>query len=592
MSLRKLGAIATLVAGVMTPAVAAATGLGEIRVTSQLGDRFQAEIPLLNPSPSIVPSCFNLTTTAADAIADVTWLKDAQIALISSPPRLVISTRRQVSEPVVQLAIYTGCGTYLTRHYTALLSPPGEVSSLPAPLPAIRDDRVAVPSAADAKHVSKNPITARNGRAHRVVAARPKPKAVAKGAQRRAEPVSRDRLVLLPSDEQPPSERGVATASAEEVGNRLTEVERQIMAMRSRLTALHAEHPAPPPAIQTVLIEMESRLLAVELNMARIKVSSLAAEAQAKLTPASMPVSVAIHEQTGPSAGSNIGSNTGPASAAAVAPAAPKTLQNKEVPVPGLDQQHVFGVGMALLGMFSLALGTYLFRRARRVQVTSDLPRASEVPRRQAPSSPRQIPGPSTMAPIDDAGDGSPRARSAESANPSARAIKETQKEEPDFSPIELANIMLSFGREQGAVEVLEEFIKDNPAESLQPGLRLLEIYKQADMRQEYEMLAGRLAHRFNVERVHWNQEFLPATDALCAGIDARRAPGNLNAMPTHIKARIAANWGTSECLAYLRALFNDTRGGARKGFSVLVTQEILSVIKTLETQLQVTKTA
>ena len=133
-----------------------------MRVTSQLGDRFHAEVPLLNPSSSVVPSCFNLTPRTTEAISDVPWLQGAQIALKSSPPRLVISTRRQVSDPIVQLAIYTGCGTYLTRHFTAMLSPPESLKSLPVVAPMRTDASLTTPKTTPGKHVSGSQRATRN----------------------------------------------------------------------------------------------------------------------------------------------------------------------------------------------------------------------------------------------------------------------------------------------------------------------------------------------------------------------------------------------------------------------------------------------
>jgi hypothetical protein len=108
------------------PIPAGASSLGEISAISPLGDRFRAEIPLLDPSPSITAACFRLTRDSTDAIEDIPWLTNVQIEVLSSPPRLVISTRRQVVDPVIQLAIQSSCDTSLTRHYTALLSPPAD----------------------------------------------------------------------------------------------------------------------------------------------------------------------------------------------------------------------------------------------------------------------------------------------------------------------------------------------------------------------------------------------------------------------------------------------------------------------------------
>ena len=655
MSPKKYTKIAALFSCSLIPLVAGATGLGEMRVTSQLGDRFHAEIPLLNPSSSVVPSCFNLTTRTTEAISDVPWLQGAQIALKSSPPRLVISTRRQVSDPIVQLAIYTGCGTYLTRHFTAMLSPPESLKSLPVVAPMRTDASLTTPKTTPGKHVSGSQRATRNEGvrtkqagetaadmarrlyphdpraqevfvqrmdafkpewlvaeareetrpvvaepheqmppARPVAAARPKAKPVvtsSKKPETKIKPETKtggtDRLVLMPADEpsvepniaSTPPEKLVSPGSSGEIGSRLVDLEQQIVTMRSQLSALRAEYPAPPPAIQTVFIEMESRLLAVELSVARVKLSTLATDASVNAPAAETQVNSASNEKA------NIAPTPPPTPAAAPLQAAGK-------PLTDVAEPSSLGTGLLMLGMFGLGLGAFLFRRARRASTVPTPASAVISPANEVAHSVREIPAQQTIPPATREVDETDEAQKVLDAMLPTRAPEDVRKDELDFSPIELANIMLSFGRAQGAVEVLQDFVRENPNESLQPGLRLLEIYKQTDMRREFEQMAGQLAHRFNVERVHWNQDFLPATEAIPSGVDARRTPGNLSVMPMHIKARIAANWGTSDCLAYLQSLLSDTRGGARKGFSVLVTQEILGVIKALEAQLKSRKTA
>ena len=77
---------------------------------------------------------------------------------------------------------------------------------------------------------------------------------------------------------------------------------------------------------------------------------------------------------------------------------------------------------------------------------------------------------------------------------------------------IELADIFLTYGRTQDALDVLNNFMQDNPKESLRPSLIMLDIYKKADMRQEFEHLADQLAKSFKVKRVQWDDTPLPAT--------------------------------------------------------------------------------
>lgn len=132
---------------------------------------------------------------------------------------------------------------------------------------------------------------------------------------------------------------------------------------------------------------------------------------------------------------------------------------------------------------------------------------------------------------------------------------------------MELAEIMLSFGRIQGAAQTLQEYIQAHPKEALQPWIRLLEIYRENGMRAEFEKLATNLNQNFNVEIVHWD-------DAVPGG----RVEMTLELLP-HVRDQIDALWGKPECLEYLQKLLHDNRDGQRIGFALPVVKEILSLI-------------
>jgi len=61
---------------------------------------------------------------------------------------------------------------------------------------------------------------------------------------------------------------------------------------------------------------------------------------------------------------------------------------------------------------------------------------------------------------------------------------------------LELAEIMLSFGRVSGAAKTLEEYLAALPQESVRPWIRLLQIYQRNGMRDEFEALTLKLKFR------------------------------------------------------------------------------------------------
>lgn len=149
----------------------------------------------------------------------------------------------------------------------------------------------------------------------------------------------------------------------------------------------------------------------------------------------------------------------------------------------------------------------------------------------------------------------------------------ENDVEEHD-SAVELAEIMMSFGRVHGAAQTLADYIRSNPKQAVKPWLKLLEVYKVAGMRTEFDALTSQLNKTFNVKPVAWDHFEI-----------ASKSGDTLEAMP-HIMEKVDALWGTRECQAYLHGLLRDNRDGTRQGFPVGVVEDILMLLGVLENDL------
>ncbi|QID18765.1 hypothetical protein G3580_14725 [Nitrogeniibacter mangrovi] len=141
-------------------------------------------------------------------------------------------------------------------------------------------------------------------------------------------------------------------------------------------------------------------------------------------------------------------------------------------------------------------------------------------------------------------------------------------------SAVELADIMMSFGRVQGAAETLAEFIRGNPKKAVQPWIKLLEVYKAANMRGEFDALTDKLNKTFNVKTVSWDDFD-----------EVKLAPDSVEQMP-HIISLLQKEWMTRECQIYLQKLLRDNRGGTRQGFPLGVVDDLLMLQAVLEDQL------
>ena len=155
------------------------------------------------------------------------------------------------------------------------------------------------------------------------------------------------------------------------------------------------------------------------------------------------------------------------------------------------------------------------------------------------------------------------------SAQAPAPLAEEELVDEHD-SAVELADIMMSFGRVQGAAQTLAEFIRHNPKQGVSPWLKLLDVYRTAGMQTEFEALTKQLNSTFNVKVVSWED------------FDAKlMASETLENMP-HIVSKLEKRWSTRECQVYLHELLRDNRDGARQGFPIAVVDEILCLLSVL----------
>lgn len=692
----KVPAFTLLCAALLSPFPSEAVGLGDLRVSSALGQRLRAEIPLLNPASGAEPGCFHLSTESADSLADVPWLIDAQIAVLSDPPRLLITSRQPVGDPVVQMAIFAGCGAYLTRHFTILLSPPllkpepslpettanrldqqnqtkrpdhvvmpGETAATMArrlfpgrpmaqkkfvqglvgrnpdwltstagdePLPegvtlnypppprpwparASKNDRPAPTArvkadagidgasvnAADSER-SADRMSEKKPPSKTGAAIAPEIAPAVAAAEPEAKPVLEDRL-LISSDEPERADGATGipggSASSAEISRRLGEVKSRVVAMRAELSQLRTRYPSPTPEIQTVLIEMETRLLGVELGVESVALANVAGETPVP-APQAAAMAAAADVNTVPTTENEAPRETANEAVSKAASDDQAITVTQAPPAKAEPSSSTYGSGSVLaviLGL-GLGLGGLLYRRNLRTRATGKnnledidtvLEPSPTIPghrsrppiqaMREPPVTTGEVP-PLTVAP------GSADEQLEDNESRSLPEAKVSEMAPEDEQPLELAEILLVYGRTQGAIEVFMDHIQRHPENSLQPGLRLLEVYKLGEMRREFETLAASLSHRFNIERPQWD-EVQPAHATQVRRDDAAQVPEMFARVPPHIKSHLIAHWGTQESIDFLHKLLKDKRNGTRRGFPASVTQAILGLIKAMEEELK-----
>ena len=158
---------------------------------------------------------------------------------------------------------------------------------------------------------------------------------------------------------------------------------------------------------------------------------------------------------------------------------------------------------------------------------------------------------------------------------------------------IELADIMVCFGRIKGATQALEEFLARDPGAALLPWMKLLEIFRVNDMREEFETYALKLRGHFNVAPASWElageclrEPISPVDESNISIEDLLQKLPTIGTLP-HIKENILKSWDSSEGLAYLTHLLRDTRDGKRSGFPLAIARELQFLLELLENRYQ-----
>jgi pilus assembly protein FimV len=556
--------------------VVSAVGLGDLRGNPVLGESLRLEITLLGaPKESLDANCFRVVPPS-DA-GDLPWLKKASISVRrSTPPILEIFSEIPLREPVLQLALKVTCGVEMSREYVLLASPRMEVIKPvvePRLVPEIsRPIAPVMPSSRQRRPVQQMAVEAPR---------RLKPR---RSEGRPAAVPMPDRLMLSGGmDGGEPSLR-LATELLSWRGVEAKEVQREILRLEYRMIAALNEQVTTQMATAEKLRNMESTLS--ELQQ---RTTDFAQRVEGK---ASSVVPPGLSENAVPVAKPQVPIQPSP-----------------EIDSSGISEWSFYGVVLgALLGVGGW-LGWRKYRARRQVDFDDDFQlESSDLDIDPVRGDEREELGgvalrvePAVMGmPMavdvhladgeqNSAGDENAPANSTPVSFDSLMSISSTTVDEHfEANPVmELADIMLSFGRVKGAAQALQEYIDNNPQEALQPWIRLMDVYRMAGMKSEFETVAANLNQNFNVEVQQWQDAQLVDGENAAApsseSVPVAPRPESLEDMP-RIMAMVCELWPTGDIVGYLYQLLRDNRGGQRVGFALPVVEEILFLIELKET--------
>jgi hypothetical protein len=614
----------------MTAGYVHAVGIGDISVKSSIGQPLRAEVKILATGEDrLRESCFRLVPTP-EAYDDIPTVTRARISLQSRGGQsyIVISGSEPVSHPILRLSLQAGCDIGLTREFMLLMPSPADlpVASEPAapgtpargrssgvdagPPPAIvgqwqaaegeslqsiaeslyPDDRRAQQRFIRAA-VQVNPSLfegdgdpASQPLRAGTILNMPSLKASAPVARRPAAAEPRQMAAPRPAPVEKVERPKAPAAQAGSLADRPHPLLEKLRAQPAETDRLQVGvAPAGPSGTpgtqpsdeaskeQKLVAQLEDQLAAYQAIIDKInKMESYANDLKEQLLRIETEIEAASQAAATPSA-TSVPSASVAAQAEQKSPAPALTVETAAAPKPTRTGLTVpdWLVG-ALAG--TAAIGILAFLSRRRGKEASS-------PALENPT----LPMPDKSAEHEDTG--LPLMRETATAPSTAPAysgsnvVPFTPRDDEGSidvseheSAMELAEIMLSFGRVKAAAQVLHDYVDSNPKASVQPWLKLLELYREAGMRHEFEAGAQRLNRLFNVKRMQWDGEGESAE----IGFHSLERFG-------HIRDRLVASWGTADCLEYLHRLLDDNRNGSRSGFSLPVLDEILLLIAILE---------
>lgn len=434
-----------------------ASELGELLVHSRLGEYFYAEAQLIGSARdrSNAEECFRLSGSG-ETESGIPALIDARVSIErkNEERKLVISSAQPINDPVMRINVRVGCGAEITRSYTVLIDPamqdpyPSQSGNM-QPLKESKTSHLSVPT-----HTKPSSLKERKERM----------------ANRLAISDSHD---VVASNSKPP-----------------LRISTELSIHLSKSTSENTR----------ALLRQEYKLLSVFYILTE---QQLVLDEQVRIFEAGLEETDVIAESR------------------ALSPSSPIPAASAKTPKPKNDEsahgQLAILIIIGLISTLILALLNSLKRQAHspsRSEYNNKLrsERSLNSPDKNDPwteecealeqanafnNEPETI--------LDDAW--IPPLGGNEHALHDPALRSDEIKETDDFTTaIELAEIMIVFGRVKDAISSLEEFLAQHPAAALAPWLRLLEIYRINGMRQEFENCSVKFRSHFGNVSANWDE--------------------------------------------------------------------------------------
>jgi hypothetical protein len=528
----------------------AALGLGEVAQQSALGQALRIVIPIItSPGDDLSGECFKLVPGRQDDDG-IPPVLNARLTLetTAARPRLVLTSPRGVTEPIVRVAVQAGCDVTIQREYTLLMDPmPIEAPTVAVEAAAPAAAAAAAPPAAAGE--ARAPTAAGDGRGTPGATARPGPRAGA------AAPPAAKRAAAKPRAKAP--------------------------ARSARPSTVVVPPPAPPPAPEKAQLKLSRAAPggSRDADAAKEATALPTLQSQEELANALEAETVVLRQRVAELSQSIERMQREMAAAQAARVAAEEAAKASPWTTAARWWEGNWPFIAALIGLASLIAAGLLYRRRRNVgtgewpigaqsgdsfestYMNTAVPGATEAvgPRGAEVDTSQGVPGSTAPA--------AKPARGYFGAGDGANALAVSELSQVT----EEARVFLQLGHVDRAMEVLREHIDQQPRSMPAAWLMLLDLYRTNGREQDFRKLAEEFHLQFNAQTPLWT--------------DAQAAEGSdtgLEGFP-HIVKQLTGSWGKVECRDFLERLLYDNRKGRRTGFSFRAFTEILTLRQLIE---------
>jgi len=476
-----------------------ALGLGELNVRSFLGQPLHATVNILGANATTAEDCFSLAPSEGGIAAPLR----AQLSLeqAGNQTLLHIRTPYSVNDPIAQFALTSDCEGRLRRDYVVLLDPPAQITPASSQIAPAATVPLADPAPAIADTTPRTPQPVR--RVNRAPAL-----ALASNL-----PTSASRRPAAPRAQ---------TTAADSAPRLVLSGKRQIARATSTPVALQLDTNLPdfarPPSGNLTTTELSDENTALSRKLAYLEAQLTALQQR--------NAELELHRTAAP---------------AVATP--PVTGQPAQWPLYLLFMGLLIGAGILVV---------WLRRRNRQpAEYLQDVWQPSEAAVYDtAPAATDPLSQPLDMEPI--------LQRMPEISRPT---LIESTEIKDDI--LDQAEVYMAHGHGELAIHLLQEHLREAPAESPVPWLLLLDLLHRAGDAEAYAAAGGECRSYFNI-----NLSGHPISQDNDIGL-------GLEAYP-HLLEQLVNVWNSPDIDSFFHDLIYDNRGGTRVGFEPSAYRDIL----------------